>query len=72
MHIGWYDDLYVIGCKINTRTKYFGLIILLGLLETIDIYVNDIIFHYIDSNREDIVKNKKIIKLTITKLYQMI
>ena len=47
LNVGWHPDLFILGCNINTRGKYICLILLLGLLEAVDVYINDTIYPYI-------------------------
>lgn len=60
LNVGWHPDLFILGCKIDTRGKYICLLLLLGLLEAVDVYINDTIFPYISNNvRNNNVKNIK-------------
>ena len=60
LNVGWHPDLFILGCNINTRGKYICLILLLGLLEAVDVYINDTIYPYISNNvRNNNVKHIK-------------
>ena len=60
LNIGWHPDLFILGCKIDTKGKYICLISLLGLLEAVDVYINDTIYPYISNNvRNNNVKHIK-------------
>ena len=49
LNVGWHPDLFILGCKIDTKNKYICLILILGLLEAVDVYINDTIFPYINN-----------------------
>ena len=60
LNVGWHPDLFILGCNIDTKGKYICLILLLGLLEAIDVYINDTIYPYISNNvRNNNVKHIK-------------
>ena len=60
LNVGWHPDLFILGCNIDTRGKYICLILLLGLLEAVDVYINDTIYPYISNNvRNNNVKHIK-------------
>ena len=60
LNVGWHPDLFILGCKIDTKGKYLCLILLLGLLEAVDVYINDTIYPYISNNvRNNNVKHIK-------------
>jgi len=60
LNVGWHPDLFILGCNIDTGGKYICLILLLGLLEAVDVYINDTIYPYISNNvRNNNVKHIK-------------
>jgi hypothetical protein len=60
LRYGWHEDLAILGIKINTGYRYVCLLLLLGLLEAIDVFINDTIFPYVNNNvRDNNVKHIK-------------
>lgn len=53
MRYGWHSNFAVLGIPIDTGGRYWCLLAVLGILEALDVFINDTIFPYVNNNVRD-------------------
>jgi hypothetical protein len=53
LRYGWHNNFTVLGIHIDTKERYWCLVAVLGLLEALDVFINDTIFPYVNNNVRD-------------------